>query len=373
MNDREYIKQRMMSLRRQSGLNFNQDVFISILLCLMSSSSKHLILISPQRCLKNVTDMATEICRQLFGLGVTSVSCHKNQTVSEFVQDLLSQEGDTPYERSADTSDREGGMLQKHSSNLTSYPISPVDFTVHGHHSGTGNRYLSRYDDKKKGRLHTKVTSGAQRLSQVCIVDQLQLASELVQAALLDLVVTNEIRVAHARYSTPKPFLIILVLPENEFQGAISYPLLDQFFISYRCQEETFSPTLDLRESGGMSVRRAAHFKSHEIETLERQARSVYIHVDVTRYIRDIIVGLRTHPHVNGGLTARACDDLVKVTKLMAALFQQDYLTPDLVAVAVEKVIGHRLRVIPTSPEVDVHETIVNIVGDILKVVYSPV
>lgn len=52
-----------------------------------------------------------------------------------------------------------------------------------------------------------------------------------------------------------------------------------------------------------------------EIANLASQASRVFINIDITRYIRDIVVGVRTHPLVQGGLTARASQDLIKVTR----------------------------------------------------------
>lgn len=57
-----------------------------------------------------------------------------------------------------------------------------------------------------------------------------------------------------------------------------------------------------------------------EIKMLAEQASKVHVDIDITRYIRDIVVGLRTHPLVRGGLTARASQDLVSVTKYVPRL-----------------------------------------------------
>ncbi|KAI8099754.1 uncharacterized protein BX664DRAFT_255770 [Halteromyces radiatus] len=114
------------------------------------------------------------------------------------------------------------------------------------------------------------------RLAQTLIIQQLNHANELVQAALLELIVTKEIRMTNVRYNTPKPyFLNIVILPES-----------------------------------GSSL-----LRNDEIKSLAEQASKVHINIDITRYIRDIIVGIRTHPLVSGGLTARTSQDLVSVTR----------------------------------------------------------
>lgn len=70
---------------------------------------------------------------------------------------------------------------------------------------------------------------------------------------------------------------------------------------------------------------------------------TVNVNVDIIIYIRDIVVGIRTHRLVHCGLTARASQDLVLVVKALSALFKREYVTPDLVSIAAEKVFSHRL------------------------------
>ncbi|KAI7880371.1 hypothetical protein K492DRAFT_130188 [Lichtheimia hyalospora FSU 10163] len=116
------------------------------------------------------------------------------------------------------------------------------------------------------------------KLAQAVVIQRLDDADPLVQATLLELIVTKELKMGNARYTVPKPhFLVILVLPRTHERSSVSSQL--------------------------------------EIANLAMQASRVFINIDITRYIRDIVVGVRTHPLVQGGLTARASQDLVKVTR----------------------------------------------------------
>jgi hypothetical protein len=60
---KEWIKTRMAVLKKQAGFNFNQDLFISILLCLISGRDKHLILTAPPDRLTEVTQMASQVIK----------------------------------------------------------------------------------------------------------------------------------------------------------------------------------------------------------------------------------------------------------------------------------------------------------------------
>ncbi|KAI8969947.1 hypothetical protein BDF20DRAFT_826413, partial [Mycotypha africana] len=116
------------------------------------------------------------------------------------------------------------------------------------------------------------------RIASAVIVQELNNSHESVQALLLELIVAKELRIANVRYNIPKPFfLIIAVLPHGYNRLAISSQL--------------------------------------EIKALSEKANRVHVSIDINRYIRDIVVGIRTHPLVKGGLTARCSQDLVIVLK----------------------------------------------------------
>lgn len=104
------------------------------------------------------------------------------------------------------------------------------------------------------------------------------------------------------------------------------------------------------------------------------------MNIAVSRYVRDIVVGIRTHPKVKGGLTARCSKDLMTVTKSLAALFERDYLTPDLVLIAVERVISHRLHILQINSQDDQMEkeemntaVALGIIEEILNIIYVPI
>lgn len=58
---KEWIKSRMAILKKQANFSFNQDLFISILLCLISGRDKHLILTAPPDRLSEVSQMAAQV------------------------------------------------------------------------------------------------------------------------------------------------------------------------------------------------------------------------------------------------------------------------------------------------------------------------
>ncbi|CAO3636540.1 unnamed protein product [Cunninghamella blakesleeana] len=415
-DSRRWIKQRMTMLRKQAAINFHHDIFISILLCLISGKHKHLVLIAPVQHIPQVAQMATEICRSLFGFTTANINCQSNPSVTSFIHDLFisanNDEEDFPPSTNRQmanfgrTSIYDNDILKKQPSTSqypNTSPINPLDFTVRPsksfsfipkQHQQQQKQFIN--DNQRKysttsGNGNIVSTSGTNRLAQALIVQYLNDANELIQAALLELIINKEIKLNTTRYTTPRPhFLTIAIIPETSYHNTVSSHLLDHFFLSYRFKEEFFqnsnsTPNIlnllsnDTR-SKSQTYRRMALFQNEEIKSLADYASKIHINIDITRYIRDIIVGIRTHHLVQGGLTARTSQDLVIVTRSLAAVFKKKFLTPDLVAVAVEKVIGHRLRIKTNNQSKDNNinnninnNAIADVVSDVLRIVYAPV
>lgn len=68
--------------------------------------------------------------------------------------------------------------------------------------------------------------------------------------------------------------------------------------------------------------------------------------------------------------------------RALATLFRRDYLTPDLVSIAADKVLGHRIHLVetPTTNTTEKDEekdtrnvTAAEIVAEVIRIVYVPV
>ncbi|OBZ90053.1 Uncharacterized protein YeaC [Choanephora cucurbitarum] len=416
---REWIKTRMAILKRQAGFSFNQDLFISILLCLISGKDKHLILTAPPDRLAEVSQMATLISRYLFGFTVAKLICREGLTKNDLVETLFNSKEDivetAPQERQHKTRSRDSSIFSHPPSqsiqtvesenapfpsseksvnskfpgdNEFVSPVSPVDFNLRKRQPfmiGSPNqkekydraRWIEIEDSKRPFHL-----SHSARLAQTLIVQNLESSDAVTQALLLELISTKELRISNIKYNLPKPFfLVIAVLPQGYNRLSISSQLVDRFFIGYNFEYDMFTASnTNNHPLRPPSMRRFALIKQEEIKTLAEKANHVHVHIDIMRYIRDIAVSIRTHPRVKGGLTARCSKDLVTVTKSLATLFERDFLTPDLVTIAAEKVFGHRLHILAENARDDQMEREdmdVNIpsdiIAEILRVIYVPV
>ncbi|CAI2183534.1 9756_t:CDS:2 [Funneliformis geosporum] len=169
--------------------------------------------------------------------------------------------------------------------------------------------------------------SSSRSLAKAVIIENLLDADEIIYAFLLEILIRRQVIDRSTVYNLPKSFLVIVLLPITSMKYNLPNQLLDRFFISY---------TYEGVGAGKSPINPAK-------KDLSKKMDNVTIHNDMHRYMRDVVVGIRTHRLVKGGLTARASSDLVTLVRALAAVFQRNYATPELVLFASEKIFSHRL------------------------------
>ena len=75
----------------------------------------------------------------------------------------------------------------------------------------------------------------------------------------------------------------------------------------------------------------------------------VVVSTEVKRYLHNVLIFLRTHRAVAGGVTPQATRHFELLAKCLAPLHDLNFVTPSLVALAARKVYRHRLKLV--SPE----------------------
>ncbi|KAG0083425.1 hypothetical protein BGZ92_010785, partial [Podila epicladia] len=187
-----------------------------------------------------------------------------------------------------------------HSSHAT---VTPVDFTFpRRRHESVSIQ--GGYGQGGGGELPTGVTYSGRKIAQAIILDGLENASQEVYAVLLEMIINKGINDRN-RYELPDLIIIAVFSSQNV--------------------PDNIPKQLDWDE-------------------LSKRMKAVTVSNDMMRYIRDVIVGVRTHEAVHGGLTARAALDLELIMKTLAAIFQTTFVTPELLVTAAEKVFSHRLQ-----------------------------
>ncbi|KAF9361113.1 hypothetical protein BGX26_005742 [Mortierella sp. AD094] len=213
-------------------------------------------------------------------------------------------------------------------------PVTPVDFTFprRRHESLSNAAGYGGPAGETSG-----ITYSGRKIAQAIILDDLENASQEVYATLLEMIVTKEINDKN-RYVLPD-LIIIAVFGSPNIPDKIPKQLLDYFAIN-----GTYQLSIPQLRIQPVPARRHALFRRTEWDELSKRMKVVTVSNDMMRYIRDVIVAVRTHEAVHGGLTARAALDLEAIIKTLAAIFQTTFVTPDLLMIAAEKVFSHRLE-----------------------------
>ncbi|GBB97887.1 hypothetical protein RclHR1_00310015 [Rhizophagus clarus] len=216
-----------------------------------------------------------------------------------------------------------------HLNPLSQSPITPSDYTLS----------KKKHESLGTGSFEppSPYFSGSRSLVKAVIIENLPDANEIIYAFLLEILIRKQVIDKTTIHNISKPFIIIVLLPITTMKHNLPNQLLDRFFISYTYEG------IGVGKSSAIPIKRSPLIKASEIEELSRKMDSVTIHNDMHRYMRDVVVGIRTHRLVKGGLTARASSDLVILVKALAAVFQRNYATPELVLFASEKIFSHRL------------------------------
>ncbi|KAK3842590.1 MAG: hypothetical protein J3R72DRAFT_442685 [Linnemannia gamsii] len=212
-------------------------------------------------------------------------------------------------------------------------PVTPVDFTFpRRRHESVSNAGGYGGAGETSG-----ITYSGRRIAQAIILDGLENASQEVYAVLMEMIINKEINDRN-RYVLPDLIIIAIFnspnVPEN-----VPKQLLDHFSIN-----GTYHLSIPQPRMQTVPARKHALFRRTDWDELSKRMKVVTVSNDMTRYIRDVIVAIRTHEAVYGGLTARAALDLEAIIKTLAAIFQTNFVTPDLLTIAAEKVFSHRLE-----------------------------
>ncbi|KAF9541706.1 hypothetical protein EC957_002725 [Mortierella hygrophila] len=212
-------------------------------------------------------------------------------------------------------------------------PVTPVDFTFpRRRHESFSN--VGGYGGVGET---SGITYSGRKIAQAIILDGLENASQEVFSVLLEMIVNKEINDRN-RYVLPDLIIIAIFnspnVPEN-----VPKRLLDYFAIN-----GTYQPSIPQPRMHTVPARKHALFRRTDWDELSKRMKVVTVSNDMTRYIRDVIVAIRTHEAVYGGLTARAALDLEAIMKTLAAIFQTNFVTPDLLTIAAEKVFSHRIE-----------------------------
>ncbi|KAI4683771.1 uncharacterized protein J4E84_006609 [Alternaria hordeiaustralica] len=316
------------------------DLELAVLICLVAD--QHCIIEAERQLTRDVLEELKLVATNTFGLTWAVLECTEHTTLDDFGSGILVRGEENDYF---------GNKAGRGRGEFSSISVSPGK---PGGHTSRSSKPFSPLDN--------------QRIANIVIARNLNRANPQVQIQALELIRGKRNFTRTAVHAAPKPFLFIAL-------NALDTPRLtmhlnDQFFISHKHQADDGLPNLEeLQEKNhasddgasmssvvrtppfqpGKHKPQQALFLPDDLETLTKLVSQVRISSEVRAYLYNIIVFMRLHRAVAGGISALATRHFNTLAHTLAPLHGLDYISPSMIALAARKIYPHRIVI--TAPE----------------------
>lgn len=192
--------------------------------------------------------------------------------------------------------------------------------------------------------------------TNLLLADEINRSPAKVQSALLEAMQEKQVTIGEESFKLPLPFLVLATQNPIESEGAYELPQaqLDRFMmkilVSYNTKEEEKQIIKQVVQNDEININKILDI--HDINSLRKQVKEVYIDDELLEYITDIIFASRNTKKYNiktledvilFGASPRGSIDLLKTAKAHAFLKQRKFVMPtDIVAMA-KDVLRHRI------------------------------
>lgn len=184
--------------------------------------------------------------------------------------------------------------------------------------------------------------------TNVLLGDEINRATPRTQSGLLESMEERQITVDGQTYMLDKPYFVIATQNPVETQGTFPLPeaQLDRFLLQmelgYPTTEEVVSVIGRYVADDPLTALSPVCAKA-DMLALQAEARSIFVHEDIRRYIACLAEQTRTHEGVTLGVSTRGCIALARAAQSYAGLSGRAYVTPDDVQYLLPYVFAHRL------------------------------
>ncbi|RDA82920.1 hypothetical protein CP532_6063 [Ophiocordyceps camponoti-leonardi (nom. inval.)] len=352
------------------------DLELALLLCLVSR--EHGLLSSPTHACGLLVRELQLAALKTFGLRCVVVDCHPDMTLESFASALLCP----PSKPIAPTAVPGPSSSSTHSrptptpppppppppplpADSLRPPPPPLDTSASAFRPPPDSLYQSdaQRHSWRAGSPPISPEPGMQ-IANCVLARDLDRAPIAVQIQALELLRTRRIFTRTSVQAAPRQFVFLPVVQAAFAGEAHVTPHLNDFLAIAHWHDPDLGfanlDDLDHDDNGGpsaISVDGLAFapapplISEAEINRLTRASQQVEVDIDVLRYQMNIITFLRMHRAVAQGMTPAATKMMEKITRCLASIHNIDFVTPALVALAINKVYLHRIRLVAPDRE----------------------
>lgn len=298
----------------QENIQQLNDLELAVLASLVAE--EHCLFSTDAPSTLELRDELHAICTHTFGLETASITCNSRTTVDDLNEGLLVKSHDDP--------DDVPGLHDQRSTAAL----------------GVGFSRLGRSPSPSPSH-----NLESQRIANVVIAADLDMADASVQVQILELLRTRRVFTRTAMHSTPKDFLFIGIMSRTG--SRLTHHLNDIFCMSHFHASEDGLPYTD----GLLDRDFDPSLPNADIVALREQARKARMTGEVASYLHNIVLFVRSSRYVTSGVTATATKQLRTLSSALAPLHGLDYVPPSLVVLAAHKIYPHRLVLATSSTE----------------------
>ncbi len=206
----------------------------------------------------------------------------------------------------------------------------------------------------------------------IILADEINRANPKTQSALLEAMEEIQVSVEGTTRVLPRPFFVIATQNPLEIHG--TYPLpesqLDRFLMRISLGYPTFEDEIEIVKKGDIQKKAkniSSLFSPEDIIKIQDIVESIRIHSDLVKYAVSVVQNTRKAKEFLYGLSTRALQGWIKVSRAHALIQQRDYVIPEDLKKTFMYISFHRL--IPKEYiDVDARHHLINAIIDSISI-----
>ena len=191
--------------------------------------------------------------------------------------------------------------------------------------------------------------------SNLVLIDEINRAPAKTQAALFEVMEEKQITIDGNQFKMNPPFMVLATQNPIEQEGTYALPeaQLDRFLfkinVSYPNLEEEITIINNHNNRKGAQVDSdiKAVLTEEELISFRTKVHDIIVEEKIVKYIAEIILNTRTHPHLYLGGSPRASIAVLMAAKAFAAINGRDFVIPEDVKKSLFPVLRHRVMLTP--------------------------
>lgn len=191
--------------------------------------------------------------------------------------------------------------------------------------------------------------------SNIVLIDEINRSPAKTQAALFEVMEERQVTMDGHRFEMDYPFMVLATQNPIEQEGTYALPeaQLDRFLfkidVEYPTLEEEVAilKTHDLRGGEEPAEKIQCVLNPGKLREFRQLTMKVLVEEKILRYIAEIVLKTRNHPHLFLGASPRASLAMMNAAKAFAAIAGRDYVIPEDVKKTVSPVLCHRVILTP--------------------------